>query len=65
LFLKNGAGGVHDQLWQKSAVEEMEEIVSSRIFPSCALVSFVIPSFCVSSAILSRVDYLTEVSENT
>jgi hypothetical protein len=24
--LENCAGGVHDQLWQKTAVEEMEEI---------------------------------------
>jgi len=27
LFLKNGAGGVHDQLWQKCPVESTEEIL--------------------------------------
>jgi len=38
LFLKNGAGGVHDQLWQKTPVEETKEIVGIKIFlrvPSC------------------------------
>jgi hypothetical protein len=28
LFLKNGAGGVHDQLWQKIPVEEMAETIN-------------------------------------
>jgi hypothetical protein len=32
LFLKNGAGGVHDQLWQKSPVEETEEIPCRDFF---------------------------------
>jgi hypothetical protein len=36
LFLKNGAGGVHDQLWQKSPVEEMGETATSKF-------SFVVP----------------------
>jgi hypothetical protein len=31
LFLKNCAGGVHDQLWQKSAVEEMGEIANDLL----------------------------------
>ena len=59
LFLKNGAGGVHDQLWQKSAVEEMEEIVSSRIFPSCAP-SF--PSWFQISAFLARFSLALTIS---
>jgi hypothetical protein len=32
LFLKNGAGGVHDQLWQKMPVEETAEIFEPQIF---------------------------------
>src|SRR5579864_9156147 len=34
LFLKNGAGGVHDQLWQKSPVETNERIRRSIRGPS-------------------------------
>jgi putative endonuclease len=36
LFLENCAGGVHDQLWQKSAVEETEEIKSDEENHKCA-----------------------------
>jgi hypothetical protein len=32
LFLENCAGGVHNQLWQKTPVEETTEIVLQKIF---------------------------------
>jgi hypothetical protein len=44
LFLKNGAGGVHDQLWQKTPVEETEEISQTQI-SFVNFVSFVVGFF--------------------
>jgi len=67
LFLENCAGGVHDQLWQKTPVEEMAEIVESICFYLVAFVSFVVLVWFWPFSLLlgvTRVDYLALLGEN-
>jgi hypothetical protein len=62
LFLKNGAGGVHDQLWQKTPVEETKETLNLD-FSSCALVLLVLRD-AYRALKRDRVDYRATLSEN-
>src|ERR1700757_2499776 len=63
LFLEICAGGVHNQLWQKTSVEETGESLTDRNFPSCAFVNCVVRAVCRYLQ-ARRVDYLLRLGEN-
>jgi hypothetical protein len=73
LFLENCAGGVHDQLWQKTPVEETKEIkilIRNDFVGTAALgcpverTRRLLRRILQTASFLARVDYLSLNGEN-
>jgi hypothetical protein len=66
LFLENCAGGVHNQLWQKTPVEETKEIknVGTAALGCPVEQSSTAPASDLENCFVRRVDYLSLNGEN-